>query len=223
LRINGKRIKWEPPFLMVLLMALGVWLVWSSGPQLHGLRPAPGARTLEFRLGNARGVIEDREIKSGSSPSAPSEHRFRVLLRNGFEGPELTADQFKAQYGVNVHDAVIQRTDNAFFRLFNITSWASLAWVAVGLLGQGAFFGRMFIQWILSERTKTSIVPPAFWWFSLIGGGALFVYFVWRQDFVGVLGQSTGVVIYARNLRLISKQKLREAAGEPASNTSPAS
>ena len=37
----------------------------------------------------------------------------------------------------------------------------------------------------------------------------LFTYFVWRQDFVGVLGQSTGVVIYARNIRLMYKQKRR--------------
>jgi lipid-A-disaccharide synthase-like uncharacterized protein len=42
-----------------------------------------------------------------------------------------------------------------------------------------------------------------------VGGVFLFTYFVWRQDFVGVLGQSTGIVIYARNLRLISKQRRR--------------
>jgi lipid-A-disaccharide synthase-like uncharacterized protein len=32
---------------------------------------------------------------------------------------------------------------------------------------------------------------------------------------VGVLGQSSGVVIYARNLRLIYKQRRRAAASPP--------
>jgi lipid-A-disaccharide synthase-like uncharacterized protein len=52
-------------------------------------------------------------------------------------------------------------------------------------------------------------VPEIFWWFSFAGGLFLFVYFVWRKDIVGVLGQATGVVIYARNLRLIYKQHAR--------------
>jgi lipid-A-disaccharide synthase-like uncharacterized protein len=31
----------------------------------------------------------------------------------------------------------------------------------------------------------------------------LFVYFIWRKDIVGIIGQSTGVFVYARNLLLI--------------------
>ena len=78
-------------------------------------------------------------------------------------------------------------------------------------LGQCAFFGRMMVQWVVSEKKRESVVPSAFWWMSLIGGVCLFSYFVWRVDFIGVLGQSTGVVIYARNIRLIHKQKRRLA------------
>ncbi len=77
----------------------------------------------------------------------------------------------------------------------------------IGLVGQGAFFGRMFVQWIISERSRVSTVPEIFWWFSFIGGICLFTYFVWRVDIVGVMGQSTGIVIYARNLRLLYKQR----------------
>jgi len=102
----------------------------------------------------------------------------------------------------------IERTLLGFF---NITSWVNFGWVAVGLLGQGAFFGRMFVQWVVSEKSGKSQVPEIFWWFSFIGGVCLFMYFVWRVDVVGVLGQSTGVVIYARNLKLIRKQRKREA------------
>ncbi|HED53797.1 MAG TPA: hypothetical protein ENJ00_06310 [Phycisphaerales bacterium] len=94
---------------------------------------------------------------------------------------------------------------------FNISSWTNFGWVAVGLLGQCAFFGRMFVQWIVSEKSRKSQVPEIFWWFSLVGGAMLFLYFVWRVDVVGVLGQSTGVVIYARNLRLIHKERSRAA------------
>ena len=66
---------------------------------------------------------------------------------------------------------------------------------------------------------------------AVVGGVMLFSYFVWRQDFVGVLGQSTGIVIYARNLRLIYKHRRRlreEQAARPgadpvgASSASPA-
>ncbi|MDF1810076.1 MAG: lipid-A-disaccharide synthase N-terminal domain-containing protein [Phycisphaerales bacterium] len=92
---------------------------------------------------------------------------------------------------------------------FNITSWGTFGWVMIGLIGQSAFFGRMFVQWIISERSRVSTVPEIFWWFSFIGGLCLFTYFVWRVDIVGVMGQSTGIVIYARNLRLIKKEKKR--------------
>jgi lipid-A-disaccharide synthase-like uncharacterized protein len=70
------------------------------------------------------------------------------------------------------------------------------------------------IQWIVSERQKQSVVPEAFWWLSLAGGIALFAYFAWRQDIVGVLGQTSGVVIYARNIRLIHKRRRRQPAIE---------
>lgn len=102
----------------------------------------------------------------------------------------------------------------------NISSWSNFAWVMVGLLGQAAFFGRMFIQWIVSEKRRQSQVPELFWWLSFAGGVCLFTYFVWRMDVVGVLGQSTGVVIYARNLRLIQKQKRRDHRAQLAAEAS---
>lgn len=97
---------------------------------------------------------------------------------------------------------------------FNITSWGTFGWVMIGLIGQAAFFGRMFVQWIISERSRVSTVPEIFWWFSLIGGLCLFTYFVWRVDIVGVMGQSTGIVIYARNLRLLHKEKCRDQSDQ---------
>jgi lipid-A-disaccharide synthase-like uncharacterized protein len=215
------RKRWEVPTLMVLLLGLGAWLVWAGKNDLYGIHPEPGAQVVEFRVGNIRGVFEitthnETTFPNSKDPPYPKAdvHYFRLLLRDGFKGPILTSQQFIERYGQNAHDDLLARGDNFLFRLFNITSWKSLLWASLGLIGQVAFFGRMFIQWIASERKAQSVVPTMFWWLSLTGGILLFTYFVWRQDFVGVLGQSTGIVIYARNLRLIAKQhrKQREQA-----------
>lgn len=92
--------------------------------------------------------------------------------------------------------------------IFNISSPMGLAWVALGLGGQILFTGRMLVQWISSEKSRKSVVPVAFWWMSLIGASMLLVYFIWRRDIVGILGQATGWFIYIRNLVLIHKSRV---------------
>lgn len=91
--------------------------------------------------------------------------------------------------------------------VFNITSPVGLVWVGLGLLGQVVFTARMIVQWMASERERRSVVPVAFWWMSLIGASMLLVYFLWRRDIVGVLGQATGWFIYVRNLVLIRRAR----------------
>lgn len=91
--------------------------------------------------------------------------------------------------------------------ILNITSPAGVVWVGLGLLGQLVFTGRMLVQWVASERSKKSVIPVAFWWMSLVGAVMLVTYFVWRRDIVGVVGQGTGLFIYARNLMLIRKSR----------------
>jgi lipid-A-disaccharide synthase-like uncharacterized protein len=93
------------------------------------------------------------------------------------------------------------------FAIFNVTSAVGLAWVAVGLLGQLLFTGRMLVQWLTSEKSKRSVVPVTFWWMSLVGATMLLVYFIWRRDIVGILGQATGWIIYIRNLVLIRRSR----------------
>lgn len=94
-----------------------------------------------------------------------------------------------------------------YFAPLNITSPIGVAWVALGLLGQVLFTGRMIVQWLTSERSKQSVVPVSFWWMSLTGATMLIIYFIWRQDIVGILGQATGWLIYVRNLVLIYKPR----------------
>lgn len=80
-------------------------------------------------------------------------------------------------------------------------------WLAIGFIGQGLFSCRFLIQWIASEKRKESFFPTAFWWLSIGGGLTLLLYAIWREDPVFIMGQSAGLVIYARNLMLIQNKK----------------
>jgi lipid-A-disaccharide synthase-like uncharacterized protein len=82
-------------------------------------------------------------------------------------------------------------------------------WVILGFVAQFFFMMRFVVQWIASERAKASVVPVAFWFFSLFGGFLLLVYAVQREDPVFIIGQALGLLIYVRNLMLISKSKDR--------------
>jgi lipid-A-disaccharide synthase-like uncharacterized protein len=80
------------------------------------------------------------------------------------------------------------------------------AWVLFGILGQALFASRFAVQWLVSERRRKSTVPVAFWYLSLAGGAILFVYAFWhRHDPVFTIGQSVGLLVYARNLMLIRR------------------
>jgi len=85
----------------------------------------------------------------------------------------------------------------------HVDSWREFWWVLLGLAGQLLFSMRFLVQWITSERARRSVIPIAFWYFSLAGGVVLFTYALYRRDPVFILGQSTGIVIYSRNLWLI--------------------
>jgi lipid-A-disaccharide synthase-like uncharacterized protein len=89
------------------------------------------------------------------------------------------------------------------FPLLLVNSWAEFWWVLFGLSAQMLFAGRMLVQWCATEKAQQSVVPVAFWWLSIVGGLMLFVYGIWRQDLVIILGQCLGIVVYARNLWFI--------------------
>jgi lipid-A-disaccharide synthase-like uncharacterized protein len=76
-------------------------------------------------------------------------------------------------------------------------------WLGVGFLGQAFFSARFLIQWIASERRGKSVVPRAFWYFSIGGGLTLLFYALWRRDPVFILGQGAGLFVYARNLYFV--------------------
>lgn len=80
-------------------------------------------------------------------------------------------------------------------------------WVALGFVAQFAFTMRFLVQWVASEKAGRSVVPIAFWFFSIGGGALLLLYAIQRQDPVFIAGQALGLFIYFRNLMLIFKEK----------------
>ncbi len=94
---------------------------------------------------------------------------------------------------------------------FKVTSTLDLIWLSVGLFAQLMFSARFLIQWISSERARKSVMPVAFWWFSIMGGLLLLAYGIYRGEPVIILGQAFGIVVYARNLALIYADRKRAA------------
>jgi lipid-A-disaccharide synthase-like uncharacterized protein len=82
-----------------------------------------------------------------------------------------------------------------------------ITWLVVGFAGQALFTMRFLVQWWSSERQKRSVIPVAFWYFSLAGGATLLGYAIYRQDPVFIVGQAGGLFIYSRNLYFIYRER----------------
>jgi len=89
-------------------------------------------------------------------------------------------------------------------------------WLVLGFLGQGLFTARFLAQWIASERAGRSIVPAAFWAFSIGGGVTLLAYALYRQDPVFIVGQAAGLLIYGRNVYFILRERTVTHSAAPA-------
>jgi lipid-A-disaccharide synthase-like uncharacterized protein len=75
--------------------------------------------------------------------------------------------------------------------------------ILIGYVAQAMFAMRFVVQWIASERAGRSVVPTAFWVFSIGGGLMLLGYAIWRRDPVFIIGQAFGVFVYLRNLQFV--------------------
>ena len=86
--------------------------------------------------------------------------------------------------------------------------WTHLDGLALfGIAAQLLFTARFIVQWIASERAGRSVVPFAFWIFSILGGGMTLVYGLVRHDAIIILGQVLSNLIYIRNLVLIARNR----------------
>ena len=91
-------------------------------------------------------------------------------------------------------------------------STESVLWIGIGFVGQALFSARFIVQWIASERAKRSLIPMAFWYFSLLGGLVLLSYAIHKRDPVFIVGQGAGLFVYLRNLYLLRSGRQKAEA-----------
>ncbi len=101
---------------------------------------------------------------------------------------------------VSLSHAVGDYLQNVFFLQLN---W----WVLLGYAGQSLFAMRFVVQWIASERVGRSVIPVAFWLFSIGGGMLLFGYALYIRDPVFILGQGFGLFVYLRNVYFVFRER----------------
>jgi len=90
---------------------------------------------------------------------------------------------------------------NSYFQETFVTKFDF--WLVFGLAAQLLFAARFIVQWISSERAGKSVVPFAFWIFSVGGGLMTLVYGIVRREPVIIFGQAMSTIIYVRNIMLI--------------------
>jgi len=97
-----------------------------------------------------------------------------------------------------------------------LSGWlnAEHIWLLIGFAGQGLFASRFLVQWFKSEIEGRSVIPVAFWYFSL-GGGVITLFYaihVGKDAAPFIAGQAGGLIVYARNLYLIFKERKAQKA-----------
>src|SRR5271163_2785669 len=89
-------------------------------------------------------------------------------------------------------------------------------WAIIGGAGTALFASRFIVQWFQSEREGRSVIPVAFWYCSIGGGIVTLAYTIHLQSVPLSVGQASGLIVYARNLYLIFRERslLRTAGNE---------
>ena len=77
-----------------------------------------------------------------------------------------------------------------------------LPMLAFGCASQALFTLRFVYQWWYSARHGVSVLPMGFWLISFSGSVLICIYGMLRLDIVLILGQSLGLIAYARNIRI---------------------
>jgi lipid-A-disaccharide synthase-like uncharacterized protein len=96
-------------------------------------------------------------------------------------------------------------------------------WLLLGFAGQICFSLRFIIQWLASEKAGRSIVPRAFWYYSMFGGLMILAYAIYTRDPVFIMAYAFNAFIYVRNLVLIRREDQAEPESESKSEPDPAS
>lgn len=87
---------------------------------------------------------------------------------------------------------------DSFFKDEDIPVWL----ITFGSVGQVIFTLRFVYQWYYSRKVGESVLPVGFWIQSLIGSLMILTYAIIRLDPILILSQSTGFIVYTRNIML---------------------
>ena len=117
-------------------------------------------------------------------------HRIPTLLRVVLGLTPIVA----ALFVLNDFSAFV----DSFFKDEDIPVWL----IAFGSVGQVIFTLRFVYQWYYSRKVGESVLPVGFWIQSLIGSLMILTYAIIRLDPILILSQSTGFIVYTRNIML---------------------
>jgi lipid-A-disaccharide synthase-like uncharacterized protein len=185
--------------IFILIVGVVTYLLFRSHP------PVPGAVAVDVRFPNPGMKVFLQHEADG---------KIICLLREGGGAIErLLPDQLverlygfaNAQQGVS-NPSWLLKTWLQIKTALGLWSPVVALWLGIGFFGQILFTGRMLVQWLASERSGKSVVPPLFWWMSLAGSLLLLGYFLWRRDPIGLIGQAFGSFIYLKNILWIRNE-----------------
>lgn len=117
-------------------------------------------------------------------------HRIPTLLRVVLGLTPIVA----ALFVLNDFSAFV----DSFFKDEDIPAWL----IVFGSVGQVIFTLRFVYQWYYSRKVGESVLPVGFWIQSLIGSLMILTYAIIRLDPILILSQSTGFIVYTRNIML---------------------
>lgn len=81
-------------------------------------------------------------------------------------------------------------------------------WKLIGYLGVALFAGRWFVQVFASRISGRPVMPPLFWYMSIVGSLLLLSYFIFgKNDSVGVLSNLFPFTVALYNLYLHRRTK----------------
>jgi lipid-A-disaccharide synthase-like uncharacterized protein len=186
--------------IFIIALCVVAFLMFRQHP------PAAGAVHVDIKLPDSRAQVYLQHDSIGRNTF--------LVQHPGGSVEKLTADDLAQRLYVSASNA----GGGGFL---GANSTVVLVWLGIGFLGQLLFTGRMLVQWLASEKKGKSVVPPLFWWMSLIGSLLLLAYFLWRRDPIGLLGQAFGSFIYLRNILWIleggklSRVEVEGEASEP--------
>jgi lipid-A-disaccharide synthase-like uncharacterized protein len=103
---------------------------------------------------------------------------------------------------INISTAISAYIYDVFIAKFDF-------WLAFGVVAQLLFTARFIVQWLASEKAGKSVIPMAFWFFSMAGGMMTLIYGLVRREPIIIMGQALAIFIYMRNVMLILRERSR--------------